>query len=104
MAQFDLCQNQNPETRERVPYLLDVQANFLDRLSTRVVIPVMRVSDVGRPAQHLNPVFDIDGVAMMLITPELAGVSVKTLGPKVASLEDRRYDVIAALDFLLTGV
>lgn len=104
MAQFDLCLNQDLATRERVPYLLDVQADFLDRLKTRVVIPVMRVTDVGQPAKHLNPVFEIDGVAMMVITPELAGVSVSVLGRKVASLEDRRYEVIAALDFLLTGV
>jgi toxin CcdB len=102
--QFDLCRNQNPKTRDRVPYLLDVQADLLDRLQTRVVIPVMRAADVGKPARHLNPVFEIDGVAMMLMTPELAGVSVRNLGEKIASLQERRDEIIAALDFLLTGV
>lgn len=104
MAQFDLHHNQNPGTRDRVPYLLDVQAGILSGLATRVVIPVVPVADIGKPMKHLNPLIDVDGVTMMLMTSELAGVSVRNLGAKAASLDDRRDEIIAALDFLLTGI
>jgi toxin CcdB len=36
-------------------------------------------------------------------TAELAGVAVHDLGEKVGSLEDQRNEIIAALDFLVTG-
>jgi len=52
----------------------------------------------------LNPVFTIEGHEVIMSTPELAGIPVRTLGKKVASLAKRRTDIIAALDFLITGV
>jgi hypothetical protein len=35
MAQFDVYRNPNAATRERMPYLLDVQPDLLDALATR---------------------------------------------------------------------
>jgi toxin CcdB len=36
-------------------------------------------------------------------TAESAGIPVRSLGEKVTSLKDRRYEIMAALDFLFTG-
>ena len=44
MAQFDVFENPNEETNEAVPYLLDLQADLLDTLSTRVVVPLVAAS------------------------------------------------------------
>ena len=41
MAQFDVYLNPNAATRKIIPYLLDVQADLLDTLSTRVVVPLI---------------------------------------------------------------
>jgi toxin CcdB len=38
------------------------------------------------------------------MTPQLAGISVKQLGAKVVDLTQRREDIIAALDLLVTGI
>jgi len=35
---------------------------------------------------------------------ELAGVSIRSLGEKVASLKAQRDEIIAALDLLFTGI
>ncbi len=103
MAQFDVYENLNPDTCPTVPFLLDVQAEVLESLATRVVVPLIRVSVMGTPARHLNPEFEIGNVGVVMSTAELAGVSARLLGPKVASLNARRDEIMDALDFLLTG-
>jgi toxin CcdB len=39
MAQFDIFHNNNPQSAAEFPYLLDIQADILSSLETRVVIP-----------------------------------------------------------------
>lgn len=105
MAQFDLYRNTNPATRARVPYLLDVQSDLLDPLATRVVVPLCKPEVLkGKPAEGLNPVFEVEGRRMIMLTPELAGVSRKILGEPIANLSGQRSAIIAALDLLITGI
>jgi len=104
MAQFDVYSNLNPATRKLIPYLLDIQADLLDSLATRVVVPLVLSKHFGKPANQLNPQFKINGIAVTLSTPELAGVASCSLGEKVASLTAKRDEIIAALDLLFTGI
>ena len=104
MAQFDVYINPNPATRELIPYLLDVQTDLLDSLATRVVVPLVVTEQAGKAAKQLNPQFQINGIAVTMSTPELAGVDNRLLGEKVASLKAKRDEIIAALDLLFTGI
>ena len=103
MAQFDVFENPNEETNQAIPYLLDVQADLLDSLSTRVVVPLVAVSIMGKAIKHLNPEFVIKDTAVFMSTAELAGVTVRSMGKKISSLKEQRHEIIAALDFLFTG-
>ncbi len=103
MAQFDVYENANPESKMTIPYLLDVQTELLDNLTTRVVVPLVTASAMGRAAKHLNPQFKIKRTAVVMSTAELAGVPVKILGNKIGSLKEQRSEIIDALDFLFTG-
>lgn len=103
MAQFDVFENNNPETNESIPYLLDLQADLLENLSTRVVAPLVTVATMGKAAKFLNPQFKIKRTTVIMSTAELAGVSIHVLGDKVCSLKEHRTEIIAALDFLFTG-
>lgn len=104
MAQFDVYLNPNPDTRKSIPYLLDVQADLLDTLATRVVVPLILAEKMGLAAKHLNPQFKIKGVAVVMSTAELAGIPNRPLGDKVTSLKSKRDEIIAALDLLFTGI
>ena len=105
MAQFDVCRNTNPATRARIPYLLDVQSDLLDSLSTRVVVPLCKPGLLkGKLAERLNPVFEVEGRRMVMLTPELAGVSGRILGAPVVNLAGERRSIIGALDLLITGI
>lgn len=103
MAQLDVYENPNPASREEIPYLLDVQTGLLEGLASRVVVPLIKASAMGKAAQHLNPRFTVGQNEVIMSTAELAGIPTRLLGQKVASLADRRDEIIAALDFLFSG-
>lgn len=103
MAQLDVYENPNPASREEIPYLLDVQTGLLEGVASRVVVPLVKASAMGKAAQHLNPRFTVGQSEVIMSTAELAGIPTRLLGQKVASLADRRDEIIAALDFLFSG-
>jgi toxin CcdB len=106
MPQFAIHRNRNAATRVRFPLLLDVQSDLLEDLGTRVVVPLAPASVVTKRSamQTLNPVCTVESKPYVLITPQLAGISTKELGPPVADLSDDRQAIIAALDLLFTGI
>ena len=77
MAQFDVFANPNEQTNQAVPYLLDVQADLLDSLSTRVVVPLATASAMGKAISHLNPEVTIEDTTVFMSTAELAGELVR---------------------------
>ncbi len=103
MAQFDVFENANVETNQVIPYLLDVQADLLDAIATRAVVPLIAASAKNKAIRHLNPEFTIRDTKVFMSTAELAGVSVQSMGGRVSSLKNRRNEIIGALDFMFTG-
>jgi toxin CcdB len=101
VAQFDL--HRNPKGGP-YPLLLDVQADGIARLATRVVVPLMTVKRYGaRPITRLNPVIQIKDHNYVLLFQELAAIPTSALGEIVSSVATRRPELIAALDLLFTG-
>lgn len=104
MAQFDVHRNPDAASRRRFPLLLDVQSDLLDTLATRVVVPLAAANDHVLPVAGLMPVFEVDGRRVVMRTAEIAGVPRKAIGERVATLADRRHDIVAALDVLISGM
>ena len=105
MPQFAVHRNQNPATRGTVPFLLDVQSDLIAGLGTRVVIPLYTAAAMkGRTIGTLTPPVEVQGKPYVAVTPQLAGISGKELGPQVGDLSSRRGEIIAALDLLITGI
>ena len=88
---------------EGIGYLLDVQADLLDHLNTRVVVPLLPLDVAPVAAKTLNPVFEVEGKAVVMVTQFLAAVPAQMLKNVVDSFEDRRDDVTSALDLLFQG-
>jgi toxin CcdB len=105
MPQFSVYRNLNPATRTAVPFLLDVQSDLISDLGTRVVVPLYTVSTMkGKLLKTLTPVLRVDGRQCVMVTPQLAGISRRELGPLVSSLSAQRSEIMAALDMLITGI
>ena len=105
MAQFTVYRNRNQKTKATFPLLLNVQSDLLEDLDTRVVIPMTRAATLAaQPLAHLMPSIEVERERYLLLTQQLAGIPKSALGPAVADLVPHRTTIIAALDFLLTGV
>lgn len=105
MGQFFAYKNPNPATRTQYPYLLDIQSNLLSELRTTVVIP-LTPSKLAAPMTmtRLNPTVVIDGKSFTVMTQEIAGVDRNKLGARAYDLSPYRSEIIAALDFVLSGI
>lgn len=104
MAQFTVYKNKNPRSKATYPLLVDAQADLLNDLQTRLVIPLTKAPALAKkPITRLTPSIDIDGERYLLMTPQLAGIARSELGAAVASVADHRSAIVAALDLLITG-
>ena len=105
MPQFAVYKNKNTATRSRFPLLLDVQSDLLEPLSTRVVVPLTPVASARDVImQQLAPILTIEGKQYVMLTPQLAGISTRELGPSIGNVATERATIIAALDLLMTGI
>ena len=99
MAQFDYY----PQRRIK-GYWLDCQTDLLDDIESRFVVPLLPLEAVPSPIRQLNPVFEIAGSSFVLLTQQAGPAPAADLGKPAGSLADYRYEILNALDFLITGV
>lgn len=105
MPQFAVHRNRNPDTAADYPLLLDVQSGLVADLATRVVVPLCPAAAMkDKLLKTLTPVFEVEGEQYAMLTPQLAGIAKKQLGTQVADLAQRRDEIVAALDLLITGI
>jgi toxin CcdB len=98
MARFDAFSNAGGDG-----YLLDVQADLLDELTTRVVVPLVPASPDFKPLRRLNPVFAIGGKQFVMFTHLIATVPAAGLGEPRINLAALEEQIEAALDMLFRG-
>jgi toxin CcdB len=102
--QYHVHANLAPSKGE-VLYLLDVQSPLLDRLATRVVVPLYPADRMPFPtASQLSPKFEIEGSAYRLLTPNIAAMPRKWLGRSVLDCRAQSHTIVAALDTLISGI
>ena len=84
-------------------YLLDVQNDLPEDLNVRAVVPLLRQPDAPVAAGRLNPVFEIDGTAHVMMTQYIAAVPTRIVSAPVGDLSVKFDDVTSALDMLFHG-
>ncbi len=98
MARFDVY-------RADAGLLLDVQADSLLHLKTRLVVPLFTMDDAPLPLiDTLNPLFDFDGQKLAMMTQYAGALTLRDLGSVLGSLESEEFTIGRALDMLLTGI
>jgi toxin CcdB len=97
VAQFDV-------RRFEGGFVLDCQSNLLSPIASRLVVPLILRAKAPVPIARLNPAFKIDGEDYVLVTETAAAVRAQQPGPAIASLANRNFGIIDALDVLISGV
>lgn len=101
MAQFRVYRNPRSSKRD-VPFLLDVQSDFV-KTPSRVVVPLVREEKYGPRYAKLNPVFVIDKIAVVASISDIAAIPSNELKQAVADLSGQHAELVASLDFLFSG-
>lgn len=103
MAQFDVYPNPGRD-RETIPYLLDVQADLLGELATRLVVPLSLPEGDRQYLAILHPRLMIGEREVVMLSTEMAHLPARLLHDPVANLHARSHDILRAVDALFSGV
>jgi toxin CcdB len=104
MAQFDVYRNPDRTTQARIPYVVVLQSNLLERIEHHVIAPLRIADDLSViPVLRLNPLVTIDEQKLHVRVQDMATAPRRMLKSPVANLSPQREEILAALDFLFTG-
>ena len=98
MARFDVCPLANGSG-----LVLEVQADLLESLKSRVVVPLIPLAEFSKPAKRLNPVFEINGVPYVMASQFLAAISSASMNEPLLSLRNHDIEITNALDMVFSG-
>lgn len=98
MARFDVYKMPDGEG-----YLLDIQADLLSHLNSRVVVPLLPAAIAPQPAKILNPCFAVAGEPLVMTTQFIAAVPASILRTPIMNLQAKHDEIVAATDFLMQG-
>ncbi|MBK6866936.1 MAG: CcdB family protein [Burkholderiales bacterium] len=105
MAQFDVHTYRGPR-RGDVAYVVLVQSALFDGYRRRVVVPLVRRDalrlDMKTVGSRLTPVFQVEGLEVVLNPLDMVSMDVVALGAKVPSLAQQGQEITDALDELFT--
>jgi len=100
-----LYRNEDENSNESYPYFVDIQNALLSDLNTRLVIPLSSHSTLkNTDAKKLCPVITIEEKSFVLLTHQMTSVPKSILRTKVISLKDFRYEIISAIDMIISGI
>jgi toxin CcdB len=98
MARFDVYRLHSGDG-----LVLDCQADLLSHLQTRFVVPLMTPDQGPERAVLLNPLFDVEGLAVAMYTQYAGTMPKSELGSMITSLRDHNMEIQTALDILMAG-
>jgi toxin CcdB len=97
--------NPSKTTRKAYPFIVDIQSDVISDLATRIVVPLGRKTDFkSEQLKRLTPIIEYGGVELLLLVPQVASIPTKVLKNPIGSLSHLRDDIVAALDFAITGI
>jgi toxin CcdB len=105
MAQFDVYENPNVSQRPGFPYLVVLQNDQLDHLSTRFVMPLARLerAPVDAP-RRLSQTVLIDGENLYLAAHLSGPLPARLLRSPLVSLASETAALLDALDAVIAGI
>ena len=105
MCQFTVYNNKNSKTNKTFPYLLDIQSDLLDQITTTVVVPLAPYNTVKKQTiTKLCPVVEFNNKKYAALTQQLAGIDRGLLGTEVVNISNYRTEFVDAIDLIISGI
>ena len=105
MQQFDVYENPSKTTRQAYPFIIDIQSSVISEIATRIVLPLGRIADFrNEEMKRLTPTVTYRGEELLLLVPQIASMPAKALKNPIGSVGHLREEIVAALDFAITGI
>lgn len=104
--QFDAYPTPGP-AKAFFPYVVDVQADLLSSLGTRLIVPLLPMQAgkaTPKALTRLNPVVELAGKRYVLLANQIANISATRMRQPVGNLANQRQAIIETVDFLITGI
>jgi toxin CcdB len=104
MAQYDVFVNPSASVDEGIPYVVVIQSDQLDALSTRMSVPLAAPSFAGRVPTALCPVIMVKGERLHALAHFAAPLPAKALRHPVHNVAAQASALVSSLDAVLSGI
>jgi len=92
-------------TQEAYPYIVDIQNSLISDIATKIVIPLGKQSHFRHESMNkLILIVEYENEQFVLLTPQIASIPSTSLQNLIGSIESMRDEIIAAIDFAITGI
>lgn len=93
------------QTRITYPYILDIQQSLIEDIATRVVVPLGDAKKFKiEELKGLTPKVELEGISLLILMPQIASMSTKSLKDPMGTLSHLRDEINSALDLAITGI
>ncbi|WP_168403505.1 CcdB family protein [Erwinia amylovora] len=105
MKQFAVYKNKS-RNKQAYPYFIDVQADMLAHLNTRLVMPLTQKSNSNSQVKTLTPFITIEQVDYVVLATMITTTDVKNLKAEDAVMDASylRDQLISAIDMMILGI
>ncbi|HCC4762632.1 TPA: CcdB family protein [Escherichia coli] len=105
MKQFSVYKNKS-RNKQAYPYFIDIQAEMLAHLNTRLVMPLTPKDNSNSQVKTLTPVININQVDYVVLTTMITTTDAKNLNSDnvVMDASYLRDQLVYAIDMMILGI
>ncbi len=104
MVRYDVFPNPSASARNGIPYVVVIQSELLDTLSTRLTVPLATLAFAGKASTALCPTITVKGERLNALAHYAAPLPSKALRRPVDNVVAHASALAAAMDVALSGV
>jgi toxin CcdB len=104
MAQYDVYANPSSSGSSGIPYVVVIQSDLLDALSTRLTVPLALPEDSAKVPLALCPAMTVKGQRLYALAHFAAPLPAKALRQPVDNVAGQAHALVAAIDAVLSGI
>jgi toxin CcdB len=104
MAQYDVCPNPSSSAAEGIPFVVVIQSDLLNALSTRLTMPLALLDVANKVPAVLCPVIMVKGRRLHALAHYAAPLPAKDLQRPVDNVAAQASALVSAMDAVLSGI